>query len=85
MWDKCKYIMINESDPIIFPASWKHDTIAGKFKFGGIEIISAGFVNIHKGMNDELVVNAYSESKSLKLESKEIDSLIIKSLLVNED
>lgn len=77
--------MINERDPILFPSSWQHNIIADRFRSRDFEITSAAFVDIHRGVDGELVVNAHGESASLKLKSKDIDSLIIKSLLIFDE
>jgi len=76
--DKLKYIIVDNNGletPIIFPVILGHTEVKTPKK-----VISGGFVYIYIKDNN-IQVNCFGESITLKVKSREIDSKIIKKLL----
>jgi len=82
MFDDCKYIMIDETIPILFPCTIAHNVVANAL--GRNKVTSAGFVEISQEAVDWysiIEVNVYGGSVSLKLFSKKEDIFFIKKML----
>jgi len=78
MSEDMKYIMFDNSDPIIFPLYWDHRETANKFPEK--TPTSAGFVYLHNGK-----FLAYGQSYSLKLISEsEADTKTLNRLLSSD-
>lgn len=82
MFGDCKYIMIDETIPILFPCVLAHEVVAKAL--GKNKVTSAGFVEISQEAVDWysiIEVNVYGESIGLKLASKKEDIFFIKKML----
>ena len=64
---RAKYVMTPGEIPVVFPLYVAHDT------FKNLNPISAGFVNV----DSNRVVDAFGDSVSLNLKSRERDAKII--------
>jgi len=82
MVSNCKYIMLRGVEPVLFPLTLTHATIANVLNRG--EVTSAGFVTV-LGIgiqgNSDIMVRVFGESVSLKLKPAEDDSYWIKKML----
>lgn len=91
MFGKCKYIMLRDTEPVLFPNTIEHDSVANAL--GRSRVTSAGFVLVFVrdcsapslGRTDPLIVEVYGESESLKLSSREFeDAYWIKKMLTSD-
>lgn len=71
-----KYIMINESIPIIFPETMPHESI--KVEHG--LITSAGFIQLYERDN-AIQAKVYGRSHGLRLDSHPEDTVFIEIML----
>ncbi len=79
---RCKYIMLDENTPILFPEHLTHDYVARKFDID--KVTSAAFFKV--GVEDfektfpSIEVSVFGESVSLKMKSKPEDAIWIKKM-----
>ncbi len=71
-----KYVIINESVPMLFPDYKDH----AEFRHFG-NITSAGFVRFYKNGNGEIRSNTYGKSLSLRIGQDTMDSVLIDMLI----
>lgn len=72
----CKYLVFNETFPVLFFSGWSHESIA--ILLGPLrEVTSAGFID-EEGQ-------AYGESVSLNIRSDPEDTILINMLLGKKD
>jgi len=70
---KTKYIVYKdgiEEEIVIFGCTQNHVDVALKMNLRDGDVVGAGFVNIYKDANGEIVINCYGESTSLEIESR---------------
>jgi len=70
---RCKYIMIDEHTPVLFPEHLTHVDMASKLLDLG-EVTSAGFVQVYNIEDGFPKIEVYGGSESLKLNSNPKDS-----------
>ena len=84
MDSRCKYVMFDDFNPILFHEGLTHEEIKNKFEFTYHKPTSAGFVQAYlKWGGDgsaEIDFCTYGESVSLRLKSKPEDADIIKRM-----
>ena len=87
MISNCKYIMLRGAEPILFPLTLTHATVANALNKGREvrgEVTSAGFVTV-LGIgiqgNPDIIVRVFGESVSLKLKPAKDDFYWIKKML----
>ncbi len=73
---KFKYVISDDLVPILFPEGIRHD----KFRSIFPKIVSAGFCTI-SGENNDILVDCWGESVSLKVKSQQGDNAIIEMML----
>jgi hypothetical protein len=72
---KLKYVMVDDSCPILFGEYFKHSD----FSNIGNKITSAGFCNVRE-VDGEMDVSVWGESVSLKIKSIPDDACFIKMM-----
>lgn len=84
MGNDCKYIVYEKSfrSMIVFGQTFTHAEMAERLN---VTPISAGFLSIGTNLDGKLVISAYGESTSLKLQSDPRDTVLAKRLFNVED
>lgn len=80
---RCKYIMFDETNPILFREHLNHSDMANHLSGLG-EVTSAGFVQVYVETFEKefpsIEVSVFGESVSLKMKSNPVDAIWIKKM-----